>query len=85
MGFPLESLASSEGQENPMTVRGSGIRKGQEKKSDLVSVQMAPSMKKAIERRAAAEEVSVGHWCRGVFKEKLEAKPAAAPAESAVA
>jgi hypothetical protein len=58
-------------------------KKRGEKKTDLVSVQMAPSMKAEIEARAAAQEVSVGHWCRGVFKDQL-AKPAPAT-ERAVA
>jgi hypothetical protein len=53
-------------------------KKPGEKKSDLVSVQMFPSMKKEITARAKAEDVTVGHWCRSVFRDKLERRPARA-------
>jgi hypothetical protein len=42
-----------------------------EKKTALVSVQMAPSMKQEIEALALAAEVSVGHWCRAAFKSHM--------------
>lgn len=51
-------------------------KKKGEKKEELVSVQMEPSLKKQIENAAAAAPggpVSVGHWVRGACKEKLAA------------
>ena len=54
-----------------------------EKKTGIVTVQMTPSMKKAIERRARKAEVTVGHWCRGAFKKELTApQPSPIPEEA---